>query len=587
MKENVKDVSVWVKTNELLEIADEPEQKITFTELGEKMAYFNLKVNGKTGIAKVKIEAKSGSESATYEVELEVRNPNSSVTVEKSAMVEGQKSWNVELTSPGESDTNEAWVEISGFPSLNLSKHIDYLVRYPHGCIEQTTSAALPQLFLENLTELTADQKLEIDDNVRVALGKLPSFQLSDGGFGYWPGSRYVNEWGTNYAGHFILQAANKGYSIPIGMKEDWLKYQKTAARNWSAKQGYKNGVYYRNYDFIQAYRLYTLALAGSPDLGAMNRLREKSDKTIEVTWRLAAAYVLAGQPEAAEQMVNRLSTEIKDYNEFGGTFGCALRDKAMILESLILLNRKENAFEMLKNISDLMNQRDWLSTQTAAWCLSSAASFAEKYFKEDANADFDISVNGKTTKMRTKIPIVKIPAELKSNGKIQVEYKNNGNNASFVRVVAKGIPTGIDSTTASKNLVMKIRYINSNNEEINPTTLKQGEDFKLEVTVKHPGQRVNYEEMVLSTVFPSGWEIINKRLNDIPQNENSNFEYQDIRDDRVYTYFDLNMNQQKIFVIQLNATYAGKYYQPSVKCEAMYDNSVHAQEAGRVVEVE
>ena len=166
------------------------------------------------------------------------------------------------------------------------------------------------------------------------------------------------------------------------------------------------------------------------------------------------------------------------------------------------------------------------------------------------------------------------------------MEYKNNGNNASFVRVVAKGIPTGIDSTSVSKNLLMKIKYLDSNNQEINPTTLKQGEDFKLEVTVKHPGQRVNYEEMVLSTIFPSGWEIINRRLNDVPQNENSNFEYQDIRDDRVYTYFDLNMNKQKTFVIQLNAAYAGKYYQPPVKCEAMYDNSVYSQESGRMVEV-
>ena len=117
------------------------------------------------------------------------------------------------------------------FPSLNLSKHLNYLVRYPHGCIEQTTSAAFPQLYLDNLMELTADQKLEIEDHVRIALGKLPAFQLSDGGFGYWPGASEVNEWGTNYAGHFILLAENKGYSLPFGLKENWLKYQKRAAR--------------------------------------------------------------------------------------------------------------------------------------------------------------------------------------------------------------------------------------------------------------------------------------------------------------------------------------------------------------------
>ncbi len=586
MKENVKDVSIRVKTNELLDVVGEMEQTISFMEVGEKMAFFNLKVKGKTGVARVEIEVKSGNEKATYKVELEVRNPNSTVTVENSAVVDRQASWDTELLSPGESGTNEAWVEISGFPSLNLSKYLDYLIRYPHGCIEQITSSVLPQLFLEDLTELTADQKLEIEDYVRNALGKLPAFQLPNGGFTYWPGTLLVNEWGTNYAGHFILQAANKGYSIPLGMKEKWLNYQKTAARNWSPTNGYRNGVYYRNYDFTQAYRLYTLALAGSPDLGAMNRLREKVEKTAEVTWRLAATYVLAGQPEAAEQLVNQLSVEVKEYSEFGETFGSALRDKAMILESLILLNQKENAFEMLKNISKEMNNREWLSTQTAAWCLASAASFAKKYFKEESDTDFEISVNGNKTKMRTKIPVITIPVKPDSDGKIRVEYKNEGKNSNFIKVVTKGIPKGIDDSSVSKNLMLKVKYLDSNNREIDPIVLKQGEDFTLEITVKHPGQRIDYEEMVLSSVFPSGWEFINKRLNDIPQNENSNFEYQDIRDDRVYTYFDINMNEQKTFVFHLNAAYIGKYYQPRISCEAMYDFSVRAQTPGRWLRV-
>jgi hypothetical protein len=74
--------------------------------------------------------------------------------------------------------------------------------------------------------------------------------------------------------------------------------------------------------------------------------------------------------------------------------------------------------------------------------------------------------------------------------------------------------------------------------------------------------------------------------LNDIPQNQNSTFDYQDIRDDRVYTYFDLRMNEQKTFVFYLNASYSGRYYQPPVSCEAMYDFSIRAQKPGRWVSV-
>jgi uncharacterized protein YfaS (alpha-2-macroglobulin family) len=586
MKERVKKVSIRVKTDDLITIVGEKKQVVSFAELGEKMAYFKLKVNEKTGVTKIQIEAKSGKEKATYEVELKVQNPNSAVTVDKLAMVEGGEKWETELLLPGETGTNSAWIEISGFPSLNLSKHLNYLIGYPHGCIEQTTSAVFPQLFLENLTELTASQKQETEDNIRTAIEKLVAFQLPNGGFGYWPGSSKANEWGTNYAGHFITVAKSKGYSIPQGMERMWLNYQKTAARNWSPTSGYRNGIYFRNYDYTQAYRLYTLALYGLPDLGAMNRLREKGEKSPEAIWRLAAAYVLAGQPEAAEKMVARLSAKIKAYTEFGGTFGSELRDRAMILESLILLDKKENAFEMLKNIANEMDKKSWLSTQTAAWCLSSAAIFAEKYFTDTDDTDFEIVVNGEKKKMRTQIPVVTIPVKLNSEKKIDVGFKNNGKNAAFVKVVARGIPTGIDTREVANNLLIKTKYIDSNSREIDAKNLTQGEDFKLIVTVKNPGQRTDYEEMVLSAVFPSGWEILNRRVNDIPENKSSNFDYQDIRDDRVYTYFDLEMNKQKTFVFRLNATYAGSYYQPPVTCEAMYDFSVRAQKPGRWIEV-
>ncbi len=585
MKDNVKNVSVKVKTNSMLNVAGDAEKMVRFEQTGEKMVYFTLKTGDVTGIGKISIEAQSGREKATYEVELDIRNPNSPVTVEQSKMVDGKQNWQATLNAPGEAGTASAWIEISGFPPLNLAKYLDYLTSYPHGCIEQVTSAAFPQLFLNRLIELSADQKLEIEDHIRTALQKLPSYQVSGGGFGYWPGASIVNDWATSYAGHFMLKAENAGYSLPLGLKDKWLSYQRTAARNWNPSDSYRNGVYYRNYDFTQAYRLYTLALAGSPDLGAMNRLREKANKSAEVSWRLAAAYVLAGQPEAGKQLVNSLTTSIDEYQEMGGTFGSALRDKAMILETLVLIKDKEQAFRVLQTISDEMNHRDWLSTQTAAWCLSSAAAYAGEY-ATNSEVRFSMTVNGEKTSLRSKNPVLTIPVKLKADGKINVEYSNQGEAATFVKILARGIPVGIDSSSASRNLIMQVKYLNAAGKEVNPQHLKQGVDFRMEVTVKNPGTSKDYEEMVLNTVFPSGWEIMNQRLNDIPQEQNSSFEYQDIRDDRVYTYFDLGMNQQKTFVFYLNASYAGDFYQPPVSCEAMYDVSIRSQKPGKWVEV-
>ena len=64
--------------------------------------------------------------------------------------------------------------------------------------------------------------------NIKAGLEKLRLFQTYSGGFGYWPGNTEPNEWATNYAGHFMIEAEAKGYKLPNGLKENWLKYQKT-----------------------------------------------------------------------------------------------------------------------------------------------------------------------------------------------------------------------------------------------------------------------------------------------------------------------------------------------------------------------
>ncbi|HLT72337.1 MAG TPA: hypothetical protein VKZ75_06775, partial [Cyclobacteriaceae bacterium] len=94
-------------------------------------------------------------------------------------------------------------------------------------------------------------------------------------------------------------------------------------------------------------------------------------------------------------------------------------------------------------------------------------------------------------------------------------------------------------------------------------------------------------ENLALSQVFPSGWEISNLRLEDAGQFLTSDpYTYQDIRDDRVYTHFDLTKGATKTFRVMLTATYAGEFYLPAVTCEAMYDHSRYARKKGTVVNV-
>ncbi|MGQ8337710.1 alpha-2-macroglobulin family protein [Sunxiuqinia sp. A32] len=583
MKPEVKEVEITIQPNDLLTPVSEKTKHVQFKEIGDQIAGFNLKVAEKTGVAKVTITAKSGSHKATYEIEVEVRPSNPKVVNVEETIIQAGEKWNKTVQAPGMAGTNTSMLELSNLPPLDLSRRLDYLIRYPHGCIEQTTSGAFPQLMLDRLTNLSPEQKKDIEDNIRIAINKINRFQTSNGGFSYWPGAAYTSSWGTNYAGHFILKAEKAGYTLPFGLKDKWLTYQKNAARNWqNSDKAYERAA------LIQAYRLYTLALARSPDFGAMNRLREEKNIDQLARWRLAAAYAVAGQPEVADKIISSLSKEIKPFRELSYTFGSDLRDKAMILETLIHLNKQKEAFPLVTDLANELSSDNWMSTQTAAYSLLAIAQFAGENNLEKTTIEAIVRINNESSKtVSDQKAVWQTPINLKSNQSASVEIENKTGKIMYARITSEGIPMTGDTTSSESNLRMNLRYTDMQGQLIDPTLIKQGTDFVAELSINNPGQKGVYKEMALTSIFPSGWEIINTRLNDVESSLKSDaFDYQDIRDDRVYTYFDLKPLEKKTFRILLNASYEGKFYLPSVNCEAMYDNRINARKPGKWVKV-
>jgi uncharacterized protein YfaS (alpha-2-macroglobulin family) len=97
---------------------------------------------------------------------------------------------------------------------------------------------------------------------------------------------------------------------------------------------------------------------------------------SVEARWRLAAAYKLAGQPEVGLRMINGLPTDIAPYNSMYGTYGSDLRDEAMILETLTLLNQRQKAAGVLRSVASRLSVDSWYSTQTTAYSLVAIAEY-------------------------------------------------------------------------------------------------------------------------------------------------------------------------------------------------------------------
>ncbi|MDN5284981.1 MAG: hypothetical protein JWR38_1255 [Mucilaginibacter sp.] len=581
MENNIKTVTVSVQSNAFSNLVGNNSKTITFTKTGDQLVTFDLDVKDFVGVGKVKIIAKSGSETAAYDVELNVRNPNPPVTRVLDKELKPGEVWYTAYQPIGINGTNKNTLEIASIPPLNLGKRLDYLIAYPHGCVEQTTSSAFPQLYLSQLLDLSPIQKAEAERNIKATISRLNGFQVQGGGLSYWPDGGNADEWGTNYAGHFMLAAQAKGYSMPLGFMEQWKKYQKQKALVWAPD----SHSFYGD-DLNQAYRLYLLALARSPELGAMNRLREFKYLSIEAKWRLAAAYKLAGQPETGLRMIADLPTTIKPYNTMYGTYGSDLRDEAMILETLTLLGQHERASGLLRTVAARLSEDDWYSTQTTAYTLIAIAQYCGQN-KSASKLTFNYQAGATKTDVNSASYMWQ--GALAVNGG-KVTIKNNGNNKLYVRLIQRGQPSsGLDVKTFIDPQIMQMRvgYFTMGGKPIDPTTLKQGTDFVAQVNIKNPGRRGRYDNLALTQVFPSGWEILNSRmLNNDEVFKSSPSDYRDIRDDRVNTYFSLTENREVTYYVMLNAAYAGHYYLPAVYCEAMYDNTINSLIKGQWVDV-
>jgi uncharacterized protein YfaS (alpha-2-macroglobulin family) len=313
-----------------------------------------------------------------------------------------------------------------------------------------------------------------------------------------------------------------------------------------------------------------------------MNRLREFKYISVEAKWRLAAAYKLSGQPEIGQQMIAGLPTTIKPYNMMYGTYGSDLRDEAMILETLTLLGQQQRASAMLRTVAARLSQDSWYSTQTTSYSLLAIAEYCGA---NKSGSKLQFNYNGTGVNSGSYLWQA---ATASGGGKVSI--KDNGSNKLYIRLIQKGQPSAmqdVQSISKPDILQMRIGYFTLGGKPVDPVSLKQGTDFVAQVNIKNPGHRGRYDNLALTQIFPSGWEILNTRmLNDDEAFKSSPSDYRDVRDDRVNTYFSLAEGKEVTFYVMLNAAYSGKYYLPATSCEAMYDVSVNAMEKGKWVEV-
>ncbi|MDT0622531.1 alpha-2-macroglobulin family protein [Croceitalea vernalis] len=575
MEKKVKNVKVSIETGSALEPINGSSKNITFSAIGEQIVNFKFKVKPSSKFQTIKVSASGAGENASEVLEIDIENPNPITSKSKLFTIGKNESDTISFEPFGTSGTNTAFLEFSTLPPMDFSKRMEYLLQYPHGCVEQTTSAVFPQLFLSEILDITYDKKQIIQKNIKAGIRKLSDFQAPNGGLSYWPGYSNTDDWGTSYAGHFMLEARNKGYQLPLTFLSNWLRYQKDAARQWS-----RTSASYNN-DLTQAYRLYTLALAQQPELAAMNRLRESKNMSNEAKWRLAAAYVMVGKKEVAELLVKTANVNFKANNYDYYTYGSVFRNRAMALETLVLLEspkQRDLAISLAKNLS---SQR-WYSTQETAYALLSMAKMVMKNGGKSIALNY--THNGQKINVKSDRAIAQRNISINNNVE-HIKIQNNQNNIIYTTLTQSGkLPVGKELAQQQK-LNLKVQYLDPLSKLINISSIKQGTEFEAKITVFNATDDA-INNIALTQIVPSGWEIIDTSYANVGNSNTKKTDYIDTRDDRTNLYFGLKARKAKVFHIKLNASFLGEYYLPGSQAEAMYDNTAIARTKGQWVKV-
>ena len=547
----------------------------------EAQVFFDIRAQDAIGEANFNLSAQGNAETTIIDLKLPMRSVVPPATKTGHGAVRAGKAVDFILPANLIPNSSEFSLTLAPFPNIAFADSLRYLVRYPHGCLEQTTSKVFPLLYFSDLAR-TVEPLLASEDAVDYyitsGITKLESMLMSSNRFSYWPGGTYVNPWSSIYASHFLVEARKAGYEVADRVYESMLEGLKVQAKFSPDMEGEDNAKKVKTQIALATYASYVLAAAGQPDRGTMHYLKNRRASGLSdySYFQLAGAFALSGELETALSMLPvsvspNFNGKDAEKRETGGTFNSPIRAQAIMLDVLAEVNENHPSIPTLvKNLSEAASDGNrWTTTQDNAFAFLALGKIMQKQADTDYNgtiringehfADFDASE-------------VRFTDEAWDGARIQISVKGDG--TCYYYWSAFGIQRDSYIEEYERELQVRRRYFNKDGEELTGTFV-HGDLIVAEISVK--ALTANLENVVVVDMLPTGFEIENPRLESkagIPWLKTQGFkpDYLDIRDDRLIFFGTFPRQRERKFYYALRAVTQGEFTLPPITAEAMYD---------------
>ncbi|MBR9861045.1 alpha-2-macroglobulin family protein [bacterium] len=582
-KGNAK-VTSTLKVSGPIEVVGSKTRSTDIDANSESRVYFKILAQKAMGEAEIHFETSGLGERFKLDYALPVRSAAPlTVNYEQGMASEAGVSMSTNLADYLES-TRSAEITLGRSPLIQLNKDLNYLVRYPYGCLEQTVSGVFPQLYLADLQETGMhDVRQNASYNIKSALDKIKLHPLYNGSFTTWPGRGRSDWWGTIYATHFMLEAKSAGYNVDHRMLNNALGFLREQLRDKQRVSYYYVNTEKRLAPQEVAYSLYVLSLANKPDKSSMNYYRMNlNDLTIDSRYMLAAAYYLSGEKSMYTQLISSEwngSDKIK--TAMGGSYYSDLRNKAVMLNALAEMDMNHKQIPAIsKYIIQNLNQQRYINTQERAWCFLALGKVA-RVNKSNANAELIVDGKsfGKYDLNQSKK--VTIPSNARS-----VKIRGIGGKVYYSAEI-EGV--SIDNEVKEEDSYLSVRrtLYNRYGQVVYSSNFEQNDLIIVKIELSSSFGRI--ENLAIQDVLPAGFEVENMRLKEVPGMnwiDNANEpDYIDIRDDRVIIFTDYRSSSTR-FYYAVRAVSRGDFSWAPVQAECMYNGEIHSTNGARKVRV-
>ncbi|WP_460675741.1 alpha-2-macroglobulin family protein [Hymenobacter coalescens] len=547
------------------------------------------------GTGKVLAGIKVGKETFTETIEIPIRPASPLQMRTGGGTVAGGKTQALDLRTDFLPTSQRSQLVLSRSPMTEFSKDLRYLLQYPYGCLEQTVSAAFPQLYYPDLAATLGQtkkaQRYNPNYHVQEAIRKIESMQLYNGALSYWPGGDYDNWWATAYAAHFLFEAKRAGFAVNQGILDKVMRYLQYRIRKRETEE----------YQFMDvnniarqktiakkeiAYSLYVLALAGKPDPVALNYYRANQRLLAQDSkFVLASTSALSGQTKGFRDLLPRSFSEPAARRALDGSFYSPVRDLGLALNTLIEADPNNPLVaQMARQLSRQVKQAGWLSTQERAFALLALGKVAKQNRNSTVTATL-AEAGGQV------LGQYKGPQDLSVNNVAgrRLRLQTQGTGSLYYAWTLEGIsPTG-QVRQEDQYLQVRRQFLDRTGAPLGRAEFRQNDLVVVKITLQAADAAGEVPNVAITDLLPAGLEIENPRIGAVRDltwaTDAATPDYLDVRDDRI-NLFTTATTQPKHFYYLARAVSKGTFKLGPVSADAMYNAEYHSYNGAGVVRV-